>query len=125
MVFSNSRSVFRRAYRNDNDPNAGHEVTRADNELNGYELAANDTFDCVILDVLLPGRNGLDVLADLRDAGGAQQVRAPVDLAALIQQVAESLKTLMDNKDLKFERKPAMSVREFVSLHAEEFGGRR
>jgi two-component system OmpR family response regulator len=48
---------------------AGYEVVGVDNGLAGYEVAANESFDCIILDVLLPGRNGLDVLADLRKAG--------------------------------------------------------
>ena len=48
---------------------AGHEVVGAENGLAGNELATKESFDCIILDVLLPGRNGLDVLADLRKAG--------------------------------------------------------
>jgi two-component system OmpR family response regulator len=48
---------------------AGHEVVGVDNGLAGYELATKESFDCIILDVLLPGRNGLDVLADLRKGG--------------------------------------------------------
>src|SRR5262249_46303753 len=37
------------------------------------------------------------------DAGGAQQVQSPVDVTALIQHVAESLKPLIDAKELKLE----------------------
>jgi DNA-binding response OmpR family regulator len=48
---------------------AGYEVVGVDNGLAGYEVAAIESFDCIILDVLLPSRNGLEVLADLRKAG--------------------------------------------------------
>jgi two-component system OmpR family response regulator len=48
---------------------ASYEVVGVDNGWAGYEVAAKESFDCIILDVLLPGRNGLDVLADLRKAG--------------------------------------------------------
>jgi DNA-binding response OmpR family regulator len=43
-------------------------VTAADGE-DGYRLAAAEPFDCVVLDLLLPGRDGLRVLTDLRRGG--------------------------------------------------------
>jgi DNA-binding response OmpR family regulator len=46
-----------------------YEVTTAANGEDGFRLAAGSPFDCVVLDLLLPGRAGLDVLADLRRAG--------------------------------------------------------
>lgn len=67
LIIEDERKILRslvRAFQN-----AGHEVTGVDNGLAGYDLAVKDSFDCIILDVLLPGRNGLDVLADLRKAG--------------------------------------------------------
>jgi DNA-binding response OmpR family regulator len=47
----------------------GYEVVTASNGDAGYELAVSQPFDCVVLDLLLPGRDGLQVLADLRRAG--------------------------------------------------------
>jgi DNA-binding response OmpR family regulator len=47
----------------------GYEVMTAENGDTGYELAVNEPFDCMVLDLLLPGRDGLRVLADLRRAG--------------------------------------------------------
>jgi DNA-binding response OmpR family regulator len=52
----------------------GYEVTGAATGEVGLELALAETFDCVILDRMLPGRDGLDVLADLRRAGRALPV---------------------------------------------------
>jgi len=43
-------------------------VAAADGEL-GSQLALAQSFDCLVLDRLLPGRDGLEVLADLRRAG--------------------------------------------------------
>jgi len=53
---------------------AGLEVEAAATGDDGARLLAARSFDCVILDRMLPGRDGLDVLADLRRAGRALPV---------------------------------------------------
>jgi DNA-binding response OmpR family regulator len=52
----------------------GYEVLTASTGEEGYRLAATGPFDCLVLDLLLPGRDGLQVLADLRREGN----RVPV-----------------------------------------------
>ena len=52
----------------------GYDVTTAATGEDGYRLATERCFDCVVLDRMLPGRVGLEVLADLRRAGN----RTPV-----------------------------------------------
>jgi DNA-binding response OmpR family regulator len=47
----------------------GYDISTAANGEDGFRLAASGPFDCVVLDLLLPGRGGLEVLADLRRAG--------------------------------------------------------
>jgi two-component system, OmpR family, copper resistance phosphate regulon response regulator CusR len=47
----------------------GYEVVTAANGEAGYQLASTQTFDCIVLDLMLPGRDGLQVLADLRRQG--------------------------------------------------------
>jgi DNA-binding response OmpR family regulator len=47
----------------------GYEVVAAANGDAGSELALTQPFDCLVLDRMLPGRDGLEVLADLRRAG--------------------------------------------------------
>jgi DNA-binding response OmpR family regulator len=47
----------------------GYEVVTAATGEEGYRFATAESFDCVVLDLLLPGRDGLQVLADLRRAG--------------------------------------------------------
>ncbi len=45
----------------------GYAVTVADNGDDGFKLAASDTFDVVVLDIMLPGRDGLSILKELRE----------------------------------------------------------
>src|SRR5438105_3969646 len=48
---------------------AGYAVTTAADGDAGHRLASTQPYDCLILDRMLPGRDGLDILADLRRAG--------------------------------------------------------
>jgi two-component system copper resistance phosphate regulon response regulator CusR len=47
----------------------GYEVTTAATGEDGYYSATTKSFDAVVLDVMLPGRSGLQVLSDLRAHG--------------------------------------------------------
>ena len=47
----------------------GYEVATAATGEAGYELAMAQAFDCAILDLMLPGRDGVHILGDLRRAG--------------------------------------------------------
>jgi len=47
----------------------GYQVVAADDGEAGYRLALTQPFDCIVLDLLLPGCDGLQVLAGLRRAG--------------------------------------------------------
>lgn len=53
---------------------AGFEVEAAATGDEGSRLATSRPFDCIILDWMLPGRDGLQVLADLRRSGQASPV---------------------------------------------------
>ncbi len=52
----------------------GYDVATAANGLEGLEAALAGAVDVVVLDLMLPGRHGLDVLRDLRSAGFAKPV---------------------------------------------------
>src|SRR2546423_403563 len=52
----------------------GYEVDAAASGDHGLRLALAELFDCVVLDMLLPGCDGLQVLAGLRKAGKATPV---------------------------------------------------
>src|ERR1043166_1869015 len=47
----------------------GFEVTSASDGKKGFDLAASDNFDLMILDVMLPKKNGYDIARDLRQKG--------------------------------------------------------
>ncbi|MDJ1485535.1 response regulator transcription factor [Cytophagaceae bacterium YF14B1] len=45
---------------------AGHIVEVSHNGAKGLEIAGSDTFDLILLDLMLPGTNGYDILTNLR-----------------------------------------------------------
>jgi DNA-binding response OmpR family regulator len=47
----------------------GYEVVASQTGNAGYQLAISQPFDCLVLDLLLPGRHGLDLLRGVRQAG--------------------------------------------------------
>lgn len=47
----------------------GYEVTMEDHGLAGYERASQESFDLILLDLMLPGMNGFEILSKLRGQG--------------------------------------------------------
>jgi DNA-binding response OmpR family regulator len=47
----------------------GYEVLSATSGQAGYELALRESLDCMVLDLMLPVKNGIEILRDLRGAG--------------------------------------------------------
>jgi len=67
LVIEDERKVLRGLQRGLEDE--GYEVVAASTGDMGYDLALSRSFDCIILDVLLPGKDGLQILQDLRQTG--------------------------------------------------------
>ncbi len=63
----------------------GYRVEWARTGTAGYEAARSQTFDLIVLDVMLPGRNGFDVCRDLRRDG----VNTPVLMLTARGEVAD------------------------------------
>jgi two-component system alkaline phosphatase synthesis response regulator PhoP len=65
----------------------GYAVTHAGNGVKGEKLATESQFDVVLLDIMLPQKNGFDVCRDLRKAG----VHTPILMLTARGQVNEKV----------------------------------
>jgi len=52
----------------------GYEIKIIDHGLDGYQAAVQTSFDLIILDIMLPGMNGFEILSKLRQKG----VKTPI-----------------------------------------------
>lgn len=52
----------------------GYDISVAMDGISGYEMAGNHTFDLMIIDIMLPGMNGIDICRKLRQ----QKVATPI-----------------------------------------------
>lgn len=80
---------------------AGFAVDIALNGIDGLHLATSGTFDAIILDLMLPGRSGQDVLAGLRETGD----KTPV-LVLTAKEDKSSIIELLDNGADDYLAKP-------------------
>lgn len=69
---------------------AGYEVVIAESGEAGFYYASTESFDALVLDVMLPGRDGLEVLQDLRKRG----FLAPVLILSARTSVADRVRGL-------------------------------
>ena len=65
----------------------GHESTLAGDGREGFEIAAHETFDVIILDRMLPGLDGLSVVALLRAKGVSTPVLFLTNLSGVDDRV--------------------------------------
>lgn len=65
----------------------GFGVETAADGLDGYEKAATGAFDLIILDLMLPKRNGVDVCRDLRQQG----VQTPILMLTARSQITDKV----------------------------------
>lgn len=86
----------------------GHEVETAHDGDRGLELARKETFDAIVLDVLLPARNGLEILAEIR-----RTRRTPVLVISALGETEDRIKGLDVGAD-DYLAKP-FAVEEFTA----------
>lgn len=65
-------------------------VTHCADGNQGYEMASKHTFDVIILDIMLPGRDGLDILGSLRQTG----IDTPIILLTARNELGDRVKGL-------------------------------
>ncbi|MDU0370650.1 response regulator transcription factor [Hymenobacter endophyticus] len=80
---------------------AGHVADVADNGAVGLELAATTPYDVILLDLMLPGQNGFDVLRNLREFG----LSTPVIILSALSDTAHVIRGL-DAGAVDYLRKP-------------------
>lgn len=73
----------------------GHEVHWADTGPTGFDLAKDRSWDILVTDRLLPGRDGLSVLQELRSEG----VRTPALVLSALSSVDERIRGLRAGGD--------------------------
>jgi len=85
----------------------GFDVTSVSQALQGEKLAQDGVFDCIILDLALPDKNGLDVCNDLRESGVSTPIlilsaRMNIDtkVSGLTAGADDYLTKPFDNKEL-------------------------
>lgn len=88
----------------------GYEVVLAETGEEGFFLASSRAFDLIVLDVMLPGRNGLEVLSALRKQNSAAQVLMLTAKDAIEDRVA-GLDTGADDYLVKPFAFPELSAR--------------
>jgi two-component system OmpR family response regulator len=74
---------------------AGHQVDHADNGIDGLEKARAGHADIIILDRMLPGMNGIEILTSLRKNGN----RTPVLLLSALGEVDHRVEGLQQGAD--------------------------
>lgn len=74
---------------------AGCGLTRCDNGDQGYATACNETFDVWVVDRMLPGRDGLTLIRDLRQAGKT----TPVLVLSALGEVDDRVQGLRSGAD--------------------------
>jgi two-component system, OmpR family, response regulator len=74
---------------------AGHKVITASDGANGLELALRETFDVMVLDRMLPGLNGIEVLTTLRN----RNVQRPVLMLSALGDVDHRVTGLKHGAD--------------------------
>ena len=68
----------------------GYSVTVAEDGLKGEAEATSEDFDLILLDVLLPGRNGFEILTELRSRG----ISTPVIMLTALGETEDKVKGL-------------------------------
>jgi two-component system OmpR family response regulator len=74
---------------------AGHVVDRTGDPREGLELAATHSYDAAVIERILPGLDGLDLVKNLRDSG----INTPVLLLSSLSWIDDRVESLEAGAD--------------------------
>jgi len=89
--------------------NEGYSVSEADTGNKGFELAKKNDFDLLILDLILPGKDGIEICKDLRSDG----VKTPIIMVTSRKEEIDKILGLEIGAD-DYVTKP-FSIRELLA----------
>jgi len=87
----------------------GYSVSEADTGTKGFELAIHNNFDLIVLDLILPGKDGIEICKDLRSGG----VKTPVIMVTSRKEEIDKILGLEIGAD-DYVTKP-FSIRELLA----------
>ena len=87
----------------------GYSVIEADTGTQGFEIASKDNFDLIILDLILPGKDGIEICKDLRSDG----VKTPIIMVTSRKEEIDKILGLEIGAD-DYVTKP-FSIRELLA----------
>ncbi len=79
----------------------------------GLELALKGSYDCLVLDIMLPGLSGLEILRTVR----ARQITTPAIMLSALSEVDDKVKALDEGAD-DYLAKPFKTSELIARLHA-------
>lgn len=89
--------------------NEGYNVSEADSGDKGFDLAQKNNFDLLILDLILPGKDGIEICKDLRSEG----VKTPIIMVTSRKEEIDKILGLEIGAD-DYVTKP-FSIRELLA----------
>ncbi len=95
---------------------AGYQVTTAIDGQSGLEAALTDEFDIILLDIMIPGMTGADVIRELRGTNSTKPIKAKIIITTNLEQGISGradIESLADGYVIKAEITPSQLV-EFI-----------
>ncbi len=90
----------------------GYEVSAASDGISGLERATRESWDVILLDVMLPGANGFDVCRDLRQRG----ITTPIIMGLFENQVPVDSITIMVQKEVADRMQVGPGTKDYGAL---------
>jgi len=94
---------------------AGYEVTVEVDGQRGLELAKTDTFDIILLDLMIPTITGIEVLRHLRSPLGTNKIRAKIIITTNLEQ-REDIRADIEHQADGYIVKAEVTPRELVEF---------